>query len=105
MVRLTSEYTGKYLEGKALIFPISLIISLFFVSSCSSPTLRILLIEARRNSFGVSPTVSLMSLTRTSRLCKPFSSFHLRKRSDDQHRLGITKLESTGLQIAYFGGP
>jgi len=61
------QHTGTYLEGRALIWPLSLIISLFFLWGFSYGLLDVL-------------------------------------NSHFQTVLGITKLESTGLQVAYFGG-
>jgi len=61
------QHTGTYLEGRALIWPLSLIISLFFLWGFSYGLLDVL-------------------------------------NSHFQGVLGITKLESTGLQVAYFGG-
>lgn len=61
------HHTGKYLEGRELIWPLSLIISLFFLWGFSYGLLDVL-------------------------------------NSHFQKVLGITKLESTGLQVAYFGG-
>lgn len=61
------QHTGSYLEGRALIWPLSLIISLFFLWGFSYGLLDVL-------------------------------NAHFQK------VLEISKLESTGLQIAYFGG-
>lgn len=58
---------GGYLSGRALIFPLCLVISLFFLWGFSYGLLDV--------------------------LNKHF-----------QNVLGITKLESTGLQVMYFGG-
>ncbi|WPG98252.1 Hypothetical protein R9X50_00104000 [Acrodontium crateriforme] len=63
----TAPIRGGYLTGKALIFPISLVISLFFLWGFSYGLLDV--------------------------LNKHFQTV-----------LGITKLESTGLQVMYFGG-
>lgn len=58
---------GGYLTGRALIFPLSLVISLFFLWGFSYGLLDV--------------------------LNKHF-----------QNVLGVTRLESTGLQVMYFGG-
>ncbi|GAB7363426.1 hypothetical protein MBLNU230_g3702t1 [Neophaeotheca triangularis] len=63
----TAPVAGGYLTGKALIFPLSLVISLFFLWGFSYGLLDV--------------------------LNKHF-----------QEVLGITRLESTGLQVMYFGG-
>ncbi|KAK7926884.1 glucose/galactose transporter [Apiospora marii] len=62
-----AQVTGGYLTGKALIYPLSLVISLFFLWGFSYGLLDV--------------------------LNKHFQTV-----------LGITKLESTGLQVVYFGG-
>ncbi|KAK4463932.1 major facilitator superfamily domain-containing protein [Cladorrhinum samala] len=63
----TGQIAGSYLTGRALIFPLSLVISLFFLWGFSYGLLDV--------------------------LNKHFQTV-----------LGITKLESTGLQVMYFGG-
>ncbi|KAK8080815.1 Major facilitator superfamily transporter [Apiospora hydei] len=62
-----AQVTGGYLTGRALIYPLSLVISLFFLWGFSYGLLDV--------------------------LNKHFQTV-----------LGITKLESTGLQVVYFGG-